>query len=83
VKLDQLLEAIETYLREQWKDEEWMLSFLLDPMSPWVSVDARRRHYFVGDGIPARVSFAMWKRTGAVHSVHGGAVVDPPLFEVA
>jgi hypothetical protein len=55
-------------VRVEWQDD-----------GPWVLVELGQPS--VSDGnVFARHPYAIWKRTGAVHGMHDGAVSDDPLL---
>lgn len=75
ISFDRLLEMHSTMnvLKVEWqKDGPWILVELGQP-----SVD-----YENGNEAHAVYSFAIFKRTGAVHGIHDGAVTDEPLISV-
>ena len=47
---------------------------------PWLLVTLGQQSADGAD-VFALHEYAIWKRTGAVHGVHAGAVTDDPLFE--
>jgi hypothetical protein len=46
---------------------------------PWLLVTLGQQSA-IGDNVFARHPYAIFKRTGAVHGMDRGAVIDPPLF---
>lgn len=83
--MDRVAAGIVEWLREQgWERDQYRLTLVDHPGSPWLLVDADRVMpvvpFVVGE-IEA-YSFAAWKTTGAVHLSIKGEVQDPELFRV-
>ena len=53
----------------------------VDAPSPWLLVELGQRSMGVAE-VWARHPYAIWKATGSVYGMRGGAVDDDPLIEV-
>lgn len=79
--IDLAVSGIRDWLDERWDQIDFNIEVKDDPTSPWLLVDAERRTpFFEEEGTPEKVSFAVWRETGAVHRCEEGMVKDPELF---